>query len=154
MIQLKRMLQVLALAAICLPAPAQQKADLSRLVVVGDSLAAGYLNGSLHGGQQPHGVASLIAAQKRVPLPLPLIVAAGIPNVLGLIYPGPLSVIVRAPGVSLGRVDLSVQAMNLAVPGQSVQDALTRRPEFPIDSLTDLVLGLPGLLGGASRSQV
>ena len=40
------------------------------------------------------------------------------------------------------------------MPGQSVQDALTRRPDFPIDSLTDLILGLPGLLGGASRSQV
>ena len=154
MIQFKRILPVLALAAICLPLPGQQKADLSRLVVVGDSLAAGYLNGSLHGGQQPHGFASLIAAQKRVPLPLPLIVAPGIPNVLELINPGPLPVIVPAPGVSLGRVDLSVQTMNLAVPGQSVQDALTRRPDFPIDTLTDLILGLPGLLSGASRSQV
>ena len=148
------MIQILTLAAMCLPAPAQHKADLSRLVVVGDSLAAGYLNGSLHEAQQPHGFASLIASQKRVALPLPLIAAPGVPNVLELIHPGPLPVIVSAPGVSLGRVDLSVQTMNLAVPGQSVQDALTRRPDFPIDSMTDLILGLPGLLGGASRSQV
>jgi hypothetical protein len=35
-----------------------------------------------------------------------------------------------------------------------VQDALTTRPDFPIDSITDLVLGLPGLLGGVSKSQV
>jgi GDSL-like Lipase/Acylhydrolase len=154
MIRFTRMIHVLALAAICLPAPAQHKADLSRLVVVGDSLAAGYLNGSLHAAQQPHGFASLIAAQKRVALPLPLIAAPGLPNVLELISAGPLPVIVSAPGVSLGRVDLSVQTRNLAVPGQSVQDALTRRPDFPIDSLTDLILGLPGLLGGASRSQV
>jgi hypothetical protein len=154
MIQFKRMLQMLAVAAICLPAPAQQRADLSRLVVVGDSLAAGYLNGSLHGEQQPHGFASLIAGQKRVALPLPLIAAPGVPNVLELINPGPLPVVAPAPGVSLGRVDLSVQTMNLAVPGQSVQDALTKRPNFPIDTLTDLVLGLPGLLSGTSRSQV
>jgi hypothetical protein len=35
-----------------------------------------------------------------------------------------------------------------------VRDALETRPDFPIDSLTDIVLGLPGLLGGISRSQV
>jgi lysophospholipase L1-like esterase len=35
-----------------------------------------------------------------------------------------------------------------------VQDALTRHPDFPIDSLTDLVLGAPGLFLGISRSQV
>ena len=154
MTRFTRIAQILVLAASCLPAPAQYKADLSRLVVVGDSLAAGYLNGSLHEAQQPHGFASLIAAQKGVALALPLIAAPGIPNVLELIQAGPLPVVVPAPGLSLGRVDLSVQAMNLAVPGQSVQDALTRRPDFPIDSLTDLVLGLPSLLGGVSRSQV
>src|SRR6266545_3609407 len=32
--------------------------------------------------------------------------------------------------------------------------ALEMRPDFPIDSMTDLVLGLPGLLGGVLRSQV
>jgi hypothetical protein len=71
------MIPVLALAAFCLPAPAQNKADLSRLVVVGDSLAAGYLNGSLHEAQQPHGFASLIAAQKHLLFPLPLNSGAG-----------------------------------------------------------------------------
>jgi lysophospholipase L1-like esterase len=44
--------------------------------------------------------------------------------------------------------------MNLAVPGHRVIDALEKRPDFPIDSMTDLVLGLPGLLSGISRSQV
>ena len=44
--------------------------------------------------------------------------------------------------------------MNLAVPGHRVIDAFEKRPDFPIDSMTDLVLGLPGLLGGVSRSQV
>ena len=35
-----------------------------------------------------------------------------------------------------------------------MQDALTTRPDLAFDDLTDLVLGLPGLLSGISRSQV
>src|SRR5947209_8453702 len=59
--------------AILIPARAQRKADLSSLVVVGDSLSAGFQNGSLMDSQQPNGYASLVAAQAGVPLPLPLI---------------------------------------------------------------------------------
>jgi phospholipase/lecithinase/hemolysin len=136
------------------PAAAQRKADLSRLVVVGDSLSAGYQSGSLLDTQQVHGYASLVAAQAGVPLTLPLIAFPGIPNVFQLVSPGPPPVIIQAPGTSSGRDDFSVQATDLAVPGANVQDALTTRPDFPIDSITDLVLGLPGLLGGVSKSQV
>jgi phospholipase/lecithinase/hemolysin len=131
-----------------------EKADLSRFVVVGDSLAAGYLNDSLLGAQQVGSFASLVAAQAREDLPLPLIAAPGVPNVIVSVDPGPPTIIVRAPGVSTGRVNPTVQAMNLAVPGHTVRDALVTRPSLPIDSLTDLVLGLPGLLAGVSRSQV
>jgi phospholipase/lecithinase/hemolysin len=131
-----------------------QKADLSRLVIVGDSLSAGFQNGSLLDSQQPHGYANLVAEQAGVNLALPLIAAPGIPNVLVLLNPGPPPVIVRAPGASSGRDNPFVQTMDLAVPGQTVQDALSLRPVFPIASLTDLVLGLPGLLSGVSRSQV
>lgn len=129
-------------------------ANLSRLVVVGDSLSAGFQNGSLHEAHQPHGYAALVAAQGGTDLALPLIAAPGIPNIFTLVDPGPPPIIVPAPGVSTGRLDPFTQTMNLAVPGHNVSDALTTRPNFPIDSLTDLVLGLPGLLGGVSRSQV
>ena len=44
--------------------------------------------------------------------------------------------------------------MNLAVPLQNVQDALTKRPTPSFTTITDVVLGLPGLLSGISRSQV
>jgi hypothetical protein len=44
--------------------------------------------------------------------------------------------------------------MNLAVPGANVQDALTTRPPFTFNNLTDFVLGLPGVFEGISRSQV
>jgi hypothetical protein len=133
---------------------AASKADLSKLVVVGDSLSAGFQNGSLLGSQQVNGYAALVAEGARVALPLPLIAEPGIPNVLYLVDPGPPPIIETTPGVSAGRVDYSVQPMNLAVPGHTVRDALDTRPDLPVDSLTDLVLGLPGMLGGVSRSQM
>ena len=82
----------------------------------------------------------------------PLIGAPGIPNRLIITDDDPL-VIEPEDGMSPGRVDFD-QAANLAVPGHTVEDSLTARPGFPIDDLTDLVLGLPGLLLGISRSQV
>ena len=133
---------------------AQDKADLSRLVLIGDSLSAGFQNHSLLDSQQPHGYASLVAAQAGVPLPLPLIAAPGIPNVLQLVSAGPPPVIVPAPGISTGRDNPFVQNTDLAVPGANVQDALTTRPTFTFNNLTDFVLGLPGALTGISRSQV
>ncbi len=136
------------------PAWAAPKADLSRLVVVGDSLSAGFQNGSLLGTQQVHGYAALVAARARVQLPMPLIAEPGIPNVLFLVNPGPPPLIETTPGVSAGRLDYLLQPMDLAVPGHTVGDALNARPDMPLDNLTDLVLGLPGLLGGISRSQV
>jgi len=48
-----------------------QKADLSRLVVVGDSLSAGFQNGSLLDSQQVHGYANLVAQQAGANLRLP-----------------------------------------------------------------------------------
>jgi len=151
----RRALGILVVAvALASPAWSQAgRADLSRLVIVGDSLSAGYQNGSLLDRQQVHGYASLVADQARMPLALPLIGEPGIPNVLQLTSINPL-VIMPAPGISPGRTDPFAQAANLAVPGQNVRDALSLRPDFPIDTLTDLVLGLPGLLTGTSRSQV
>jgi hypothetical protein len=142
------------LAALTAAPSLAQKADLSRLVVVGDSLSAGFQSASLLDVQQVHGYGSVVAAQAGVPLPMPLIGFPGIPNVLTLVSPGPPPIIAFAPGTSIGRDDPAVVPMDLAVPGHVVQDALTTRPDFPIDSLTDLVLGLPGLFLGVSRSQV
>jgi phospholipase/lecithinase/hemolysin len=131
------------------------RADLGRLVVIGDSLSAGYQSGSLLDGQQPHGYAALVAAQADTELTLPLIAPPGIPNVLTLdpVLCAP-DLVCPVGGTSPGRVDPFAQATNLAVPGATVQDALTTRPDFPVDTFTDLVLGLPGLLIGQVRSQV
>ena len=156
MLSRKRIVQLLMLGLLAGLANAAyaEHADLSRLVVVGDSLLAGYQNGSLRGVQQVHGIASLIAAQAHVALPLPLIAEPGIPNALSLVDPGPPPLLARLPGTSAGRVDPMVQPYNLAVPGHTVAAALGLRPEWPVDNLTDLVLGLPGMLGGTCRSQV
>jgi lysophospholipase L1-like esterase len=142
-----------------LSAPAgiqKRKVDLSRLVVVGDSLSAGFQNGSLIESAQVNGYAALLAKQAGVQLPLPLIAAPGVPNVLTLVSPGPPPVIAPAPGVSPGRVDPFLQPFNLAVPGHRVQDALTARPNLPVNSLTDLVLGFPRtfIFGQPPLSQV
>jgi GDSL-like Lipase/Acylhydrolase len=147
----------MALLSLGLTPDAQAKAtraDLSRLVVVGDSLSAGFQNGSLLAEQQVHGYASLVAQQAGVDLPLPEIAYPGIPNVLTLVDPGPPPLIVEAAGTSTGRVNPLVQPFDLAVPAARVADALAARPDVGFQDLTDLELGLPGLFNGISRSQV
>lgn len=139
-------LLLIALVALGLPAQAQKPADLSRLVVVGDSLSAGFQNGSLLDTQQVHGYANLIAQQAGTNLNLPLIAFPGIPNVLELVSIGPPPIIVMAPGMSTGRENPFLQTLDLAVPGANLHDALFTNPSFPVDDFTDLILGLPGLL--------
>src|ERR1700735_795388 len=131
------------------------KANLSRVVVVGDSLSAGFQSDSLLDTAQPTGWAAVLAAQAHTPLVLPLIAPPGVPNVLELLSIGPPPIIEPDPApASMGRDDPFVQATDLAVPGAELQDVLTTAPSFPIDSLTDLVLGFPGLFDGISKTQV
>jgi lysophospholipase L1-like esterase len=138
----------------------QHQADLSHLVVVGDSLSAGFQNFSMVQSGQVSGYANLIAQQARTPLILPLITEPGVPNKL-ILVPGPTPTIIQAPGISTGRLSQDVQVTDLAVPGHFVVDALNRRPSFPIVNLTDqvqtltnLVLGFPGLFENLALSQV
>ena len=149
-----------------LAAAHSEGADLSRLVIIGDSLSAGFQNSSLLGSQQTHGYASLIAVQAGVSLPLPLIADPGIPSVLELISVGPPPLVDRAPGTSTGRLNPALRVMDLAVPGATVEDALTLIPDCDftpdnappvkqiVNILTDVVLGLPGCFIGARMSQV
>src|SRR5262245_32086608 len=148
------------------PAAARRSADLSRLVVIGDSLSAGFQNSSLLASQQGQGYASLIALQAGVSLPLPLIAEPGIPNVLELVSLGPPPLVERAPGASTGRLNPGVQVMDLAVPGATVDDALALIPDCDftpnnappvkqvVNVLTDIILGVPGCFIGARMSQV
>jgi lysophospholipase L1-like esterase len=145
------MLLILVAATAHASPGSRTKADLSHLVVIGDSLSAGFQNGSLLDRQQMHGWAAVLAGQAGAELLLPLIAAPGIPNVLTLVDPGPPPVIVHEPGLSTGRTNPTTQVTNLAVPGAGVQDALTLRPDCDFGGdptlvavLVDFVLGLPG----------
>jgi phospholipase/lecithinase/hemolysin len=147
-LNLRRVLWVSLMVCTLMPSGHAQlgkKADLSNLVVIGDSTSAGVQNGSLLETQQENGYASLLARQAEVQLPLPLIAFPGIPNVITNVSVGPPLVIETAPGTSTGRINPAVQTRNLAVPGATVQDALSARPSCDLDDpdLTDLVLGLP-----------
>jgi len=137
--------------------------EVGRLVVVGDSLSAGFQNFSLYDsdsdsvappGGQTHGFAALIAHQADVSLKLPLIQYPGIPPVLTL--EGKNSV---TRGTTLGTREpqtLPIQTLNLSVPGFTVADSLVRsvnvaklekNPKLANveDLLTVEVLGFPSL---------
>jgi lysophospholipase L1-like esterase len=64
-----------------LSAADNQKADLSRLVIVGDSLSAGYQNSQLIETGQVHAYANVIATQAGVSLNQPLLPPPGYPQI-------------------------------------------------------------------------
>ena len=63
------------------PTFSQQKADLSRLVIAGDSLGAGYQNSQLIQTGQVHAYANVIATQAGVSLNQPLLPPPGYPQI-------------------------------------------------------------------------
>ena len=123
--------------------------------VIGDSLSAGFQNGSLLDSQQPNGWASLVAKQAGFQLVLPLIAAPGAPAVLQLVSLGPPPVITQVSGTSPGRDNPTQQPYDIAVPGHTLNDVINRVPVLvpasAEDVITDAVLALP--LGG-DRSQM
>jgi GDSL-like lipase/acylhydrolase family protein len=140
------------------PVDADRKVDLSRFVVVGDSLAAGFQNFSLVETQQVNGAANLVAQQANIPLELPLVPYPGIPNVLTLVSAGvpPVVAPVPDPPPAFPRLNPATQATNLAVPGHTLADAIFTRPGVTADLLTNTVLGFPTpfLVPGAPLSQM
>ncbi|MBC7928411.1 MAG: hypothetical protein H7039_22440, partial [Bryobacteraceae bacterium] len=127
------------------------KADLSRLVIVGDSLSAGVQNYALLDSQQVNGFPSLVAKQAGVPLTLPLVPFPGAPNVLQLKALKPRVIIEPAVGTlpNPPRTNPTVQPTNLAIPGITIGDALLAPNQFPptkgnVIGWAQIVLGYPG----------
>lgn len=124
-------------------------------VVIGDSLSAGFQNGSLLDSQQPNGWASLVAKQAGFKLALPLIAPPGAPAVLQLVSLGPPPVTQQASGTSAGRDNPTQQPYDIAVPGHTLNDVINRTPilvpQTAEDVITDAVLELPL---GDNRSQM
>ncbi len=127
--------------------PTTTAPDFSNLVFIGDSLTAGFQNGSLLDTQQPNGYAALLAAQLKTSIKLPLIAAPGAPAVLELVSVGPPPVVRQASGTTTGRDDTSVQPTDLAVPGHKLTDLINAAPTLvpttAIDVITNLILGFP-----------
>lgn len=121
--------------------------QFQNVVFIGDSLTAGFQNGSLLGTQQPNGYANLIAVQAGFGITLPLIASPGVPAVLQLVSIGPPPVVKQADGVSTGRTNGAAQPTDLAVPGHKVHDLLNYAPPAVAtageDLITQLVLGFP-----------
>lgn len=138
---------------------AQQKniGNFSNTVFLGDSLTAGYQNGSLLDTQQPHGWAPLVAAQAKFAIVQPLIAYPGAPSVLHLVSLGPPPVITAVSGTTTGRDNFATQPTDLAVPGAYVNDILSTvplaNPAAGQQQLTQLVLGFPGFGYGQDYSQ-
>ncbi len=132
--------------------------NFATTVFIGDSLTAGFQNGSLLDSQQPNGYANLIAKQAGFKVALPLIAPPGAPPVLQLVSVGPPPVVKQASGVTTGRDDVTVQATDLAVPGHLLTDLINRKPDLiptnDEDLITNLVLGFPGLALGEQYSQL
>jgi lysophospholipase L1-like esterase len=122
-------------------------AQYSAVVFVGDSLTAGFQNGSLLDSQQPNGYAPLVAKQANFSITLPLMAPPGVPAVLQLVSVGPPPVVTQASGTSTGRDNGAAQPTDLAVPGHKVHDILYYTPPaVPTsgeDIITELVLGFP-----------
>lgn len=128
--------------------------DLSRLVVVGDSLSAAHQNSCLIATQQVNGFASRVADRAATDLSLPLIGVPGAPPCLTLVDTGPPPVVERiSDGFGL-RLDPTVQSFNLSVPGARIVDAVNPMPDnsfhstfdFPLAELNALVVqGHPDL---------
>lgn len=132
------------------PAAKAQKLNLSRLVVVGDSLAAGVENDSLEVTQQIHSFPSVIAGQAGTNLVLPWVPYPGAPNTLELVSPVFPPQIQPVPGTLIfPRLNPFAVVTDLAVPLQTTADALNRIPDSNINTpdetqaATDLVLGYP-----------
>ncbi len=139
-------------------AQAKNAGNFTRTYFIGDSITAGFQNGSLLDTQQPHGYANLIATQAQFPITLPLIAPPGAPAVLQLVSLGPPPVITPVAGTTAGRDNPQVQATDLAVPGHTVQDVISNRPsatpQTAEEQITTLVLGEPSLALNLSRSQL
>ena len=140
-------LALLALLSACGAPVFGGSGPFARVVFLGDSLTAGYQNGSLLDSQQVNGYAALVAKQAGFSVTLPLIAAPGAPAVLQLVSVSPIPVVQQVPGTTTGRDDYFARATDLAVPGHNLHDIIYREPTLSPstdeDVITDLVLGLP-----------
>jgi len=104
--------------------------DVSRLVILGEGLAAGVGDFALHSETQPWSFPAQLARQMGTALSLPLIQPPGIGH-----FPGFARLSIRIPAPLQTTVFTQLppqQVSNLAVPGFRLRDAVTLRPVQPL----------------------
>jgi len=126
-----RRLRTIAAVLLVLGSAAGARAQVSfqSLVAVGDSLAAGYTSASLVETHQRNSVPALIARQAGASsFEQPLVTEPGLPPELRLVTLFPVPLIARKSGSSgsPANFDLPRPYNNLAVPGATSVDVLTR----------------------------
>src|SRR5262245_30202518 len=105
--------------------------DPSTLVVLGESLAAGLVNFSLHADDQRRAFPQLVARQLGVDLPQPLFQAPGLGEAAG--FPS-LPVLVPHDGQTtiLTEMPPKTAFRNIAIPGLTAAEAVARRAAPPL----------------------
>lgn len=176
---MKRACLVVSLVALILSlAPTATKAgggaDFTRFVGVGDSLTAGFKDGALYTDGQTGSFYARLATSMGATVVIPTVAFPGIPTPnaaagqgLLLQIPGTCQVgaTTFATGQTTGRVNPTVPATDVAVPGQNMNEALTAKwaidpanPAATADTAEDFVLGFPYAFlpppGNTPRSQV
>lgn len=172
---------VLLVCSVLLAATATAEDEQRPLfVAVGDSLAAGFQNFSLVESQQKTSFANLISLQaQEKPLSLPLMTQPGFPTPMSLkrtpltsleafvacakALPFGSTELCEAPKIfpqapPPARLDFVAPVTNFAVPGMTVQQALTKVPlpptsENAVDVMTFFILGPPPLRTGTQVDQ-
>jgi hypothetical protein len=128
------------------------------IVVVGESLAAGLVNFSLHEDDQRRAFPQLVARALGVSLAAPLFQPPGVGEAIG--FPS-LPTLVPHEGQTTVLKDLPNEAAfdNLSIPGLTVAEAVQRRPAPPLvhendakQTALNFVLGTPALLSNARGS--
>ncbi len=119
---------LLALAAGLLATPAAAQINFGTYVSIGDSLAAGYSSGSLVENHQNNSVPALIARQAGASgFQLPLVSEPGIPPEQTLVSLSPVTIAPKsATSGTPKNLSLPRPYNNLAVPGTTIGDALTK----------------------------
>src|SRR5262245_56001903 len=105
--------------------------NASRMVVIGEGLAAGMVNFSLHEDDQRDSFPAQLARQMKVDFTQPLIQAPGIGDAHG--FPVlPVRVPMDHQTTVLSQFPPSKPFANLSIPGLTVADAIGRRPTSPL----------------------
>ncbi|HSS50455.1 MAG TPA: SGNH/GDSL hydrolase family protein [Thermoanaerobaculia bacterium] len=119
------------------------QANFSKYVALGDSLTAGFSSGSINATFQANSYPALLARQFGIgDFQQPLVSAPGLPPILALQRLVPTPVIGPSAATPGSPTNLGLQRPydNLAVPGATVHDLLTKTASTSATDPTDLVL--------------